>query len=67
MRLAEKKGYQLDGLSLAEMKAIDMRLTKDVFSVLNPEYAVRSRTSFGGTAPDLVRRSVAAARKRFLS
>ncbi len=35
------------------MKKIDARITKDVFSVLKPENAVKSRTSFGGTAPAL--------------
>ena len=48
------------------MKKLDARITKDVFSVLSPEAAVKSRTSLGGTAPKLVTQAVREARKRFL-
>ncbi len=65
VRLAEKKACALDKLSLAEMKAIDARITKDVFSVLKAENAVKSRASFGGTAPAMVKQAVKEARKRF--
>jgi argininosuccinate lyase len=34
--------------------------------VLDVDSSVRSRTSHGGTAPENVRRAVAAARERFL-
>jgi len=66
VRLAEKKKCALDGLSVAEMRKIDPRISKDVFSVLKPDNAVKSRTSLGGTAPALVRQAVKDARKRFL-
>jgi argininosuccinate lyase len=66
VRLAEKKKCALDGLSLAEMKKIDPRISKDVFSILKPDNAVKSRTSLGGTAPALVRQAIKDARKRFL-
>lgn len=55
VRLAEEKGCGLQDLSLAEMQGVDPRITQDVFSVLSPENAVASRTSFGGTAPERVR------------
>ena len=48
------------------MKTIDARITKDVFSVLRPANAVKSRASFGGTAPEQVKKAVAAAKQRFL-
>jgi argininosuccinate lyase len=63
VRLAEAKSCGLDKLSLAEMKRVDKRITADVLSVLNPENAVKSRTSYGGTAPELVRAAVKQARK----
>ena len=66
VRLAEQKKCQLDALSLVEMKKIDSRITKAIFSVLNPAQAVKSRASFGGTAPEQVKRAVKAARERFL-
>ena len=50
---AQKKG--LEKLSLAEMQAVEPRISQDVFAVLGVENSVRSRTSFGGTAPRNVR------------
>ncbi len=54
--LASKRGVGLEELSLADMQAVDQRITKDVFGVLGVEKSVRSRTSYGGTAPANVRR-----------
>ena len=64
--LAEKKKCMLGDLSLGEMKKIDTRIGKDIFSVLHAENAVKSRTSFGGTAPSRVKEAVKKARKEFL-
>ncbi len=49
--LAEAKGVDLSGLSLAEMQSVEPRITPEVFSVLTVEASVASRTSYGGTAP----------------
>ncbi len=57
--LAEKKGCDLPELSLAEMNAVHAGITQDVYSVLGVENSVRSRMSYGGTAPDQVRAQVA--------
>ena len=67
VKLAEGKGVGIADLSLAEMQAAEPRITKEVFSVLTPEASAASRTSFGGTAPDNVRKQVEAARARFLT
>jgi argininosuccinate lyase len=53
---AEAKGVDLAGLTLAEMQAVEPRITQDVFSVLTVAASVASRTSFGGTAPANVAR-----------
>ena len=37
------------------MRAVEPRITKDVFDVLAVRNSVKSRTSFGGTAPKNVR------------
>ena len=63
VRLAEQRGCQLSELTLAEMQGVDARITRDVFSVLDPAHAVKSRTSLGGTAPSRVKQAVKAARK----
>jgi argininosuccinate lyase len=64
VRLAEQKGCGLDALPLAEMQSVEPRITAAVFGVLSVEKSVASRTSFGGTAPDNVRRAAAAAREK---
>jgi argininosuccinate lyase len=64
VRLAEERGSGLADLPLAEMRAVDGRITEDVFSVLSVEASVASRTSEGGTAPARVREQVAEWRNR---
>ena len=66
VKQAEARNLGLEDLSLAEMRAVEPGITRDVFRVLGPENSVRSRVSFGGTAPANVKRAVAEARRRFL-
>ncbi|WP_045837431.1 argininosuccinate lyase [Hyphomicrobium sp. 99] len=54
VKAAEAKGVDLDQLSLTDMQAVEPRITKAVFSVLSVENSVKSRTSYGGTAPQNV-------------
>ena len=54
VKLASDAGCELEALPLAQMQAVEPRITQDVFSVLGVDQSVRSRTSFGGTAPDNV-------------
>ena len=58
VRRAEALGVDLPGLPLAELQSLEPRITADVREVLTPEASVRSRASYGGTAPDQVRRQV---------
>jgi argininosuccinate lyase len=62
VKQAESKNCLLAELTLADMQAIDTRITADVFSVLSVEASVASRTSFGGTAPVQVRARIAEAK-----
>ncbi|HVV94111.1 MAG TPA: argininosuccinate lyase [Hyphomicrobiales bacterium] len=55
--LAAERKVALEKLSLADMQAVEPRITSEVFSVLGVERSVKSRTSFGGTAPANVRRA----------
>jgi argininosuccinate lyase len=57
--MAEAKGTELSGLTMAEMQSEETRITADVFSVLTVEASVASRTSYGGTAPANVAREAA--------
>lgn len=54
--MASDRGVGLEDLSLAEMQGVDPRITKEVFSVLGVEKSVKSRTSYGGTAPANVKK-----------
>jgi argininosuccinate lyase len=53
---AEKAGLRLEQMPLAEMQRVEPRITNAVFSVLSVDRSVRSRTSYGGTAPANVAR-----------
>jgi argininosuccinate lyase len=60
VRLAEERGLALEAVPLADMQAIEPRITADVFNVLSVENSVASRRSFGGTAPENVRAQASA-------
>ena len=49
--MASVRGIGLEKLSLEEMQKVEPGITQDVFSVLGVDKSVRSRTSYGGTAP----------------
>ena len=55
VKLAESRRIGLEKLTLAEMQAVEARITTDVFDVLGVDKSVRSRTSYGGAAPANVR------------
>ncbi|WP_323021497.1 argininosuccinate lyase [Pararhodobacter sp.] len=57
--LAEKKGCDLPDLTLAEMQTGHPGITQEVYSVLGVDNSVRSRVSYGGTAPSNVEAQVA--------
>lgn len=53
--LASARGIALEKLTLAEMQSVEPQITEAVFEVLGVANSVRSRTSYGGTAPVNVR------------
>ena len=57
--LAEATSLDLPDLTLAQMQSAHPGITAEVFAVLGVENSVRSRTSYGGTAPDQVHAQVA--------
>jgi argininosuccinate lyase len=61
---AEAMGVDLAGLTIGEMQAVEPRLTEAVFTVLSVAASVRSRTSYGGTAPANVAAMAAAWKER---
>ncbi|MCO5059377.1 MAG: argininosuccinate lyase [Rhizobiaceae bacterium] len=62
--LAEERKCGLDKLPLEALKEIHPAITDAVYSVLSVANSVKSRTSYGGTAPAEVRKQIRAWRKR---
>ena len=62
--LASGKGKKLEELALKDMQSIEPKIRKEIFGVLSVENSVKSRTSFGGTAPANVAKAVAVAKKK---
>ena len=56
--MAEAEGKDLSDLTLDQMKSAHEALTEGVFDVLGVDNSVKSRTSYGGTAPDNVRAQI---------
>jgi argininosuccinate lyase len=59
VKSAEAKGLELADLPLADLQAIEPRVTAGVYEVLTPLASANSRTSFGGTSPERVRAEIA--------
>jgi argininosuccinate lyase len=57
--IAEKKRVCLDQLPLADLRGIVPQIDKDVFDCLTVDASVAARASYGGTAPENVRKQVA--------
>jgi len=62
--LAAKQGLALHELPLTDMQAVEPKITAAVMEVLSVEASVKSRTSYGGTAPKNVRAQAKAWLKR---
>ena len=54
--LAESKGEELKRLPLADLKSVEKRIGEEVFAALDAAGSVKSRKSYGGTAPSNVKR-----------
>lgn len=64
VRLASEQGKELAALTLAELQAIEPRITAAVFGPLSLEGSLAARRVLGGTAPEQVRAQVARHRER---
>ncbi len=53
---ASESNLPLERLKLADLQAVEPKITEAVFGVLGVEKSVKSRTSYGGTAPANVKR-----------
>ena len=62
--LASARDAPLEKLSLEDLQSIEPRISAEVFEVLGVTRSVKSRTSYGGTAPVNVKRQAKAWLKR---
>jgi len=62
VKLADDKGVSLADVPLADLQAIDARISESVHNVLTVDASVASRTSHGGTSPAQVRARIAEAK-----
>ena len=62
--IASERGVGLEELSLADLQAVEPRMTAQVFDVLGVDKSVESRVSYGGAAPANVRAQAEAWLKR---
>ncbi len=49
----------MEDLALEDMQSVEPGITSDVYNVLSVDKSVASRCSYGGTAPENVRRAAA--------
>lgn len=56
VKVCEKKDCELEALTDEDLQAIDKRLNKKLLGDISVKTCVEARMSFGGTAPDEVRR-----------
>ena len=57
--LAEARSCDLPDLTLQEMRSAHPGINQEVYAVLGVQNSIRSRMSYGGTAPDQVRAQIA--------
>jgi argininosuccinate lyase len=63
VRLADERSVKLWELPLEALREVDERIDGRIFDVLSVDASVRSRASFGGTAPQLVKKRIEAAKR----
>ena len=63
---ADKKNVNLGDLTLLELKKFDNNITKDILLVLSSINSIKSKKSFGGTSPEIVKKSIQYAIKKYL-
>ena len=63
---ASSKKILLSEITLKEFKKFDKKITNDIFRVLSPINSMQSKSSLGGTSPQIVKKSIQHAIKKYL-
>ena len=53
-------------MSLKELKKFDNNITSDIFRVLSPLDSMKNKKSLGGSAPEIVKKSIQYMIKKYL-
>ena len=61
-----KQDRNIDSLSLGELKKFDKNITADAKKVLSATTSVKSKSSFGGTAPEITKKMIKLVIKKYL-
>ena len=61
-----KQNRNIDSLSLGELKKFDKNITADAKKVLSTTNSVKSKSSFGGTAPEITNKMIKLVIKKYL-
>ena len=61
-----KQDRNIDSLSLGELKKFDKNITADAKKVLSTTNSVKSKSSFGGTAPEITKKMIKLIIKKYL-
>ncbi|MDA9741890.1 argininosuccinate lyase [Pelagibacteraceae bacterium] len=61
-----KQDRNIDSLSLGELKKFDKNITADAKKVLSTSNSVKSKSSFGGTAPEITKKMIKLVIKKYL-
>ena len=61
-----KQDKNIDSLSLGELKKFDKNITADAKKVLSTTNSVKSKSSFGGTAPEITKKMIKLVIKKYL-
>ena len=64
--LSISKKIPVQDLDISQLKKIESRITKEVYNYISVTKSIRSRKSFGGTAPTNVKRAIHLAKRKFL-
>lgn len=67
VKVAESQNIDISELSIEEMQKIHPDIHKGVYSVLTVRNSVFSRKSFGGTSPDVIKKAIKQAEKKYLT
>jgi len=63
---ANSKNKSLSNMSLKELQKFDNNITSDIFRVLSPLNSMKSKNSLGGSAPEIVKKSIQYVIKKYL-